>query len=76
LTGAGFRHAAKARYVEFMSEPKELQTRPLRDYHLNEWTSGSRGGGSVPADFEWRSNPKQSQEESGTSLSARVKKPA
>ena len=35
-------------------------------HHTNEWTSGKRGGGKVPADFEWRSNPKQWQEEKGT----------
>ena len=32
-----------------------------------EWWSGTRGGGSVPADFEWRGSPKQHQEERGTS---------
>ncbi len=31
----------------------------------HEWTSGGRGGGSVPADFEWGTNPKQWQEEHG-----------
>ena len=36
------------------------------DYHLKEWTSGSRGGGSVPADLGWNSNPKQYQEENGS----------
>jgi len=35
------------------------------DYHSAEWTSGQRGGGSVPADFHWRTNPKQHQEERG-----------
>ncbi|MBK7861619.1 MAG: hypothetical protein IPJ65_23985 [Archangiaceae bacterium] len=41
-------------------------------HHTNEWTSGKRGGGKVPADLEWRSNPKQRQEELGTN--DRVKK--
>lgn len=35
------------------------------DYQERVWASGARGGGSVPADFEWRSNPKQRQEERG-----------
>ena len=30
-----------------------------------EWTSGKRGGGKVPKDYEWTTNPKQSQEENG-----------
>ncbi len=34
-------------------------------HHQREWTSGTQGGGKVPADFEWNSNPKQSQEERG-----------
>ena len=43
------------------AEPK----RP-KDHHLEEWTSGQRGGGKVPEDFAWRTNPKQWQEELGT----------
>ena len=35
------------------------------DHHKKEWSSGTRGGGSVPKDFTWRSNPKQDQEENG-----------
>ncbi len=35
-------------------------------HHQREWTSGQRGGGKVPADFEWNTNPKQWQEEHGT----------
>lgn len=45
-----------------------LQTRnadPM-DYHLKEWSSGKRGGGKMPADFGWNSNPKQYQEENGS----------
>lgn len=34
-------------------------------HHNHEWTSGQAGGGKVPADYEWRSNPKQNQEEDG-----------
>lgn len=36
------------------------------DHHLKEWTSGKRGGGTVPADFGWGTNPKQWQEENGS----------
>jgi hypothetical protein len=47
-------------------KPKtQMAKRPDIDHHLKEWTSGTRGGGKVPADFEWRSNPKQWQEENG-----------
>lgn len=35
------------------------------EHQLVEWASGSRGGGKVPADFEWCTNPKQHQEERG-----------
>ena len=34
-------------------------------HHTREWPSGTQGGGKVPADFGWHSNPKQSQEENG-----------
>ncbi|HVE86651.1 MAG TPA: hypothetical protein VND93_27525 [Myxococcales bacterium] len=43
------------------AEPKKT-----KDHHLEEWTSGQRGGGKVPEDFAWRTNPKQWQEELGT----------
>ena len=36
------------------------------DHHLKEWTSGKQGGGKVPKDLEWRTNPKQYQEEDGS----------
>ena len=39
---------------------------PDIDHHTKEWTSGTRGGGKVPADFEWKTNPKQHQEENGS----------
>jgi hypothetical protein len=38
-------------------------------HHQREWTSGQRGGGKVPADYEWSTNPKQWQEERGTNQS-------
>ena len=43
----------------------DLQRQSDAFHHTYEWTSGKRGGGKVPADFEWRSNPKQNQEEDG-----------
>ena len=53
-------------------DPKKLPVpaRPRGDldleHHRKEWTSGTRGGGSVPADFGWPTNPKQQQEEYGS----------
>lgn len=38
------------------------------DHHKKEWTSGTRGGGSIPADFGWPTNPKQLQEENGSGI--------
>lgn len=35
------------------------------EHQLHEWTSGTRGGGKVPKDFTWGTNPKQTQEEFG-----------
>ncbi|MEW5739281.1 MAG: hypothetical protein AB1938_10170 [Myxococcota bacterium] len=35
------------------------------EHQLHEWTSGTRGGGRVPKDFAWGTNPKQTQEELG-----------
>jgi hypothetical protein len=43
---------------------KSVPTNDL-DYHTQHWTSGTRGGGKVPKDFGWRTNPKQAQEELG-----------
>jgi hypothetical protein len=41
-------------------------TRQPDSFHQDhEWTSGKRGGGKVPKDFEWGTNPKQWQEENG-----------
>jgi hypothetical protein len=42
----------------------EATKRP-KDHHLDEWSSGQRGGGKVPTDFGWKTNPKQWQEEHG-----------
>lgn len=41
----------------------------LKDYHTREWSPGERGGGRVPADFAWGTNPKQQQEELGAAAS-------
>lgn len=54
-------------------DPKKLpvpfkpKASPKQDlvHQTQEWTSGGRGGGSVPADFTWGTNPKQHQEERG-----------
>ena len=35
-------------------------------HQANEWSSGTRGGGFVPPDFGWGTNPKQHQEERGS----------
>jgi len=54
------------------SDPRKLpvawRDRPERDlsYHTAEWTSGTRGGGALPPDFTWPTNPKQQQEEHGS----------
>ena len=55
------------------SDPKKLPVpfkgRPTTDivHQDAEWGTGSeqRGGGKVPADFTWGTNPKQYQEERG-----------
>lgn len=36
------------------------------EHYTREWWSGTRGGGHVPADFEWATSPKQYQEERGS----------
>ena len=38
------------------------------EHHSREWTSGSMGGGKVPADFEWTSNPRAYAEEFGANV--------
>jgi hypothetical protein len=54
------------------SDPKNLPVpftgRPEVDiqHHRKEWTSGTRGGGKIPKDFSWPTNPKQQQEEYGS----------
>ncbi len=35
-------------------------------HQTQEWVSGRQGGGKVPADFTWGTNPKQHQEERGS----------
>jgi hypothetical protein len=54
--------------------PVPYSSRPEADieHHRHEWTSGTRGGGKVPKDFGWKTNPKQAQEENG---SGEVSKP-
>ncbi len=53
------------------SDPKNLPVpwtaRPevYLEHHRKEWTSGKRGGGTVPKSFTWPTNPKQQQEEFG-----------
>jgi hypothetical protein len=48
--------------------PVPWKERSGRDLHYqeDEWSSGARGGGRVPNDFGWRTNPKQQQEENGS----------
>ena len=40
------------------------------EHHTREWTSGAMGGGKVPADYEWTSNPKVYAEEFGANVPA------
>ncbi len=58
-----------------MSDPKHSQLEkhdPVAvdprnvEFHTRVWSSGTQGGGKVPADFGWKSNPKQHQEEYGS----------
>lgn len=51
---------------QLQPSPKRSERR-IQDHHTQEWSSGGRGGGSVPADFGWSTNPKQYQEEYGSS---------
>lgn len=53
------------------SDPQNLPVKsPGRSddiiHQSHEWSSGTRGGGKVPKDFAWKSNPKQQQEENGS----------
>ena len=57
------------------SDPRQLPAlwRPPQggsdiEHHTREWTSGSMGGGKVPSDYEWPSNPKVAQEEEGANI--------
>jgi hypothetical protein len=53
--------------------PVPWKDRPERDlvHQEQEWASGTRGGGSVPLDFGWPTNPKQQQEEHGSGAAKR-----
>ena len=46
--------------------PSHAEENRVQGYHTQEWSSGSRGGGKLPADFGWHTNPKQWQEELGS----------
>ncbi|GEM_PF-3204221 len=57
------------------SDPKQLPAvwRPPQggadiQHHQHEWTSGTQGGGKVPADFEWTSNPRVYAEDLGANV--------
>lgn len=53
-------------------DPKKLPVlwkapaEPDIEHFTREWWSGKRGGGKVPKDFGWATNPKQQQEENGS----------
>ncbi len=49
---------------------RKAERRGGLDYHTREWSFGKRGGGKMPDDFGWRTNPKQYQEESGSARRA------
>jgi hypothetical protein len=53
---------ANAKNLPIPFEPKVVNDLA---YHEKHWTSGQRGGGYVPLDFTWGTNPKQHQEERG-----------
>lgn len=63
---------AKSTFPSVSPAPGSTTPPVKRDYHTHEWSSGTRGGGKVPADFEWKSNPKQWQEENGAALDVDV----
>ena len=61
------------------SDPKQMPAlwRPPQggsdiEHHTREWTSGTMGGGKVPSDFEWASNPRAYAEEFGANLPERA----
>lgn len=63
------------------SDPKQMPAlwRPPQggsdiEHHTREWTSGTAGGGKVPSDFEWTSNPKTYAEEAGANVPQLVQK--
>ncbi|MBL9036932.1 MAG: hypothetical protein JNG84_00325 [Archangium sp.] len=61
--GASSKHAVDPSQLPVPYSPRT--GRQDIEHQRNEWASGTRGGGSVPADFEWGTNPKQHQEERG-----------
>ncbi|MFT3709603.1 MAG: hypothetical protein QM817_18395 [Archangium sp.] len=46
--------------------PWKPQQEPDIDHFKKEWWSGTRGGGKVPKDFGWPTDPKRQQEENGS----------
>ncbi len=50
--------------------PVPWTARPEADieHQRREWVSGTRGGGHVPKDFSWPTNPKKNQEENGSAV--------
>lgn len=58
-----------------MSDKLALTTKVSDNHHTHVWTSGKQGGGKVPADFAWKTNPKQTQEEFGTNAVIKTSKP-
>lgn len=59
---------------------KPLTFQPKKDadiqYFEDAWWSGQRGGGSVPVDISWTSNPKEAQEEQGWGTAPTAEEPA
>ncbi|MGQ0508345.1 MAG: hypothetical protein ACT4TC_23855 [Myxococcaceae bacterium] len=45
-------------------------------HQTKEWSSGTRGGGKLPPDFGWKTNPKQWQEEHGAAIPEKSAPPA
>ncbi len=64
-----------------LSLPLPTERRPKDDtrdqrHQTKEWVSGTRGGGKLPADFGWNTNPKQWQEEHGAATPEKLPAPA
>ena len=54
------------------SKREPNRTARVQNHQVLDWSSGSRGGGKVPDDFGWTTNPKQYQEENGNAVSGPV----